>query len=121
MSLASLRELEERTCIGKVGIERFRPNIVFDGPVAPGAENKWCKGTLAGIEFAEVQQCRRCGAVDLDGKPVLAALLARQNPPVPSDVRATSIRPTFGILFMHPRGPSHFLAENFRSNSHLYN
>jgi uncharacterized protein len=49
----------------RIGMERFRPNIVIDGSV-PWAEDGWARLSLDGVEIDVVKPCTRCAVVTTD-------------------------------------------------------
>jgi uncharacterized protein len=75
---ASLDDLNGRLA-ERVGMERFRPNIVFDGG-APYEEEGWKRFRIGSLEMAGVKPCARCVMTTIDqqtgtvGKEPLAAL-----------------------------------------------
>jgi uncharacterized protein YcbX len=66
-SLDALNELiaEDHPDAGPVPMERFRPNLVLDGP-APWAETGWLRIRVGEVEFEVVQQCGRCVMTTVD-------------------------------------------------------
>ncbi|SEM54242.1 MOSC domain-containing protein [Streptacidiphilus jiangxiensis] len=50
---------------GPVPMERFRPNLVVDGPT-PWAETGWRRIRVGEVEFEVVQQCGRCVMTTVD-------------------------------------------------------
>jgi len=75
VSIPSHHELEDTVLswLKPVSIERFRSNILFDG-MPSMIERKWTKAKLNDIEFDEIEECVRCGAIDFDNKSVFAGL-----------------------------------------------
>jgi uncharacterized protein YcbX len=81
-SLAQLnRELAE-----PVPMNRFRPNIVIDGPgLAPYAEDSWTRLQIGAMTALVVKACDRCSIPDTDqrtavvGKSVRRALRSRKG------------------------------------------
>jgi uncharacterized protein len=81
-SLAQLnQELEE-----PVPMDRFRPNIVIDGPgLAPYAEDSWTRLQIGAMTDSVVKACDRCSIPDTDqrtgvvGKAVRRALRTRKG------------------------------------------
>jgi uncharacterized protein YcbX len=60
-SLEAVRELAGP----RIGMERFRPNIVIDGS-GPWAEDGWARLSLDGVEIELVKPCTRCAVVTTD-------------------------------------------------------
>jgi len=65
ISLASLRELERRVGT-EMAMERFRPNIVLDGPIEPHAEDTWSSIECGDFQLNSVKPCSRCKITTLD-------------------------------------------------------
>lgn len=63
---AALNELNSRLT-EPVGMDRFRPNIVFDGG-EPFAEDDWKELLIGGVRFAVVKPCARCVMTTVDQK-----------------------------------------------------
>lgn len=62
VSMASVRELQQRMPLANFGAERFRPNIVIDGDLEPFEENQWLEHPVVinGIAYQITQLTQRC-------------------------------------------------------------
>lgn len=50
----------------QIPMDRFRPNMVVDGPLEPHAEDSWKTIRLGGVEMDAVGPCARCNVVEVD-------------------------------------------------------
>lgn len=64
-SLASLRELC-RLAGTEVSVDRFRPNVVIDGDLAPWAEESWTRVTIGTVSFRVAKGVDRCAMTLID-------------------------------------------------------
>ncbi len=79
---ASLKELNSHLRIA-VEMDRFRPNLVVDGPLSPFAEDGWKRLRIGDLELELVKPCSRCIMTTVDanngrkdpGREPLATLL----------------------------------------------
>jgi uncharacterized protein YcbX len=78
ISQASLDGLNRRLS-NALPMQRFRPNLVVTGDIAPHAEDSWRRLRIGGIEFDAVKPCTRCvfttvdplrGDFDSSGEPL---------------------------------------------------
>jgi uncharacterized protein YcbX len=103
-SLAALNEDMEAHGEGRVGMERFRPNIVLDTDEA-WAEDRWTAIEIKGIRFDFVKPCTRCIITTQDQQTG-----SREAPsPMKSmgRIRMSADRRVPGVLFgwnLTPRG-----------------
>jgi uncharacterized protein len=69
LTRASLDELNRRLAesgSGPLPMDRFRPNLVVEGPVAPHAEDGWRRFQVGGVAMAGVKRCARCAVTTVD-------------------------------------------------------
>eukprot|EP00439_Symbiodinium_sp_Y106_P072701 s520_g13.t1 len=64
VSKASLQALAEAT--GKeIPADRFRPNVILDGPMEPHAEDTWDEMRIGPLRLQRLGPCARCAIVDV--------------------------------------------------------
>ena len=69
LTRASLDELNRRLAesgSGPLPMDRFRPNLVVEGPVTPHAEDGWRRFQVGGVAMAGVKRCARCAVTTVD-------------------------------------------------------
>jgi uncharacterized protein YcbX len=60
----SLEDLNSRMD-DKISIERFRPNVVFNGTTA-FEEEKWTRIKIGAVTFSQPKKCSRCAIINID-------------------------------------------------------
>lgn len=65
LSRASVADLSERVG-AEMEMDRFRPNIVFDGVDEPYAEDRFARVVIGEVPFVGVSLCSRCVATTID-------------------------------------------------------
>lgn len=64
LNLKSLEDLNNRLST-PVGVERFRPNIIFSGDMAY-AEDQWKRIQIGNVIFSQPKKCARCTMITID-------------------------------------------------------
>lgn len=63
-SQSSLADLNRKLTV-PVAMDRFRPNIVIEGP-EPFAEDNWQRLQIGGVTFKVAKRCARCQVINID-------------------------------------------------------
>lgn len=89
-------QIQDDLCIREGLVDRFRANLIIEGPIPPFSEKKWSKIKIGTQHFSVDGPCTRCGVVCVD-----QATGERTNEPLRTLSKISQRNIHFGMYLSH--------------------